>query len=336
MCKNKFILERGCMAFTKKQLEHIEKLKKKKEIERKKRAKKWHDAGVKARDRNKKKRDAEKQKEKERRKQEKDALREKRLLEKKKRAPGRPKKRGPKKKKKYISKKAKIRKVRRYDFKIVTTLNGKQKDFIGKYATSEEAYEKLKDLQKLNNEVIFPRKVINAGKLKESRDEYLILQKNRFGDIAAGQLRNEFGKVVEQQTNSSVWEVYDKCERLVEETFWVYGKCPKTDRKTFKWIYENKLLNNLNNPYDIERVILYKNKLIIKHDELPMDIIFCKNISDGIRFYNLLEEWCKKNKQIFFLGSYSKVSDKRRQLEAELLELTGWDKRKIQCPSTRA
>lgn len=324
------------MAFTQKQLDYIEKLKKKRELEKKKRAKKWHEAGVKARQRNKKKRDAEKEKEKERKKKEKEALREKKLLEKKKRGPGRPKKRGPKKKKKYVSKKTKIRKVRRCDFKIVATLNGKQKEFIGNYSTSEEAYVKFKELQKLNDDVIFPRKVINAGKLKESRDEYLILQKNRYGDLKPGQLRNEFGKVVEQQTNSSVWEIYDKCERLVEETFWVYGKCPKTDRKTFKWIYDNKIIGNLNNSYDIERVILYKNKLIIKHDELPMDIIICKNLSDGIRLYNLLEEWCKKNKQVFFLGSYNKVSDKRRQLEAELIELTGWDKRKIQCPSTRA
>lgn len=324
------------MAFTQKQLDYIEKMKKKRELEKKKRAKKWHEAGVKARKRNKKKRDAEKEKEKERKKKEKEALREKKLLEKKKRGPGRPKKRGPKKKKKYVSKKPKIRKVRRCDFKIVATLNGKQKEFIGKYSTSEEAYNKLKELQKLNDDVIFPRKVINAGKLKESRDEYLILQKNRHGDLKPGQLRNEFGKVVEQQTNSSVWEIYDKCERLVEETFWVYGKCPKTDRKTFKWIYENKFIANLINSYDIERVILFKNKLIIKHDELPMDIIICKNMSDGIRLYNLLEEWCKKNKQIFFLGNYNKVSDKRRQLEAELVELTGWDKRKIQCPSTRA
>lgn len=324
------------MAFTQKQLDYIEKIKKKRELEKKKRAKKWHEAGVKARQRNKKKRDAEKEKEKERKKKEKEALREKKLLEKKKRGPGRPKKRGPKKKKKYVSKKPKIRKVRRCDFKIVATLNGKQKEFIGNYSTPEEAYNKFNELQKLNNNVIFPRKVINAGKLKESRDEYLILQKNRHGDLKPGQLRNEFGKVVEQQTNSSVWEVYDKCERLVEETFWVYGKCPKTDRKTFEWIYENKLIGNLINSYDIERVILYKNKLIIKHDELPMDIIICKNISDGIRLYNLLEEWCKKNRQIFFLGSYNKVSDKRRQLENEIIELTGWDKRKIQCPSTRA
>ena len=326
------------MALTQKLLAHLEKLKKKKELERKKRAKKWHEAGVKARKRNKKKRDAEKEKEKEKARKKREALREKKKLEKKKRGPGRPKKRGPKKKKKYISKKPKVdkRSLRRCDFKIVATLNGKQKEFIANFVSLEDAYRKLNELKADNEKIIFPRKVINAGVLKASKDEYLLLQKNRYGDLQSGQLRNEFGKVVEQKTNSKVWEVYDKCERLVEETFWVYGKCPKTDRQTFEWVYNNKIIGNLVDKYDIERVILFKNKIVIKHDNLPIDFIICKNMSDAIRFYNLLEEWCKKNKQVFFLGNYNKVSDKRRELEKELIELTGWDKRKIQCPSTRA
>lgn len=326
------------MAFTQKQLDYIERLKKKKEEEKKKRMEKWHQAGVKARAKNKKKRDAQKEKEKEREKKRKEALREKKKLEakRKKRGPGRPKKRGPKKKKKYVSKKPKVYHYRRFDFKIVATTNGRQVEYVGQYSTLEDARQKLKDLERANESIVFPRKVINAGKLKESRDEYLLLQKNRDGNLKVGQLRNEFGKLVEQQTNSKVWEVYDKCERLVEETFWVYGKCPKTERKTFQWIYENIIIGKLYEEYDIERIILYKNKIIVKYDNIPIDIIICKNISDAIRFYNLLEEKCKRNKQIFFLGCYNKVSDKRRELEKEILDLTGWDKRKIQCPSTRA
>lgn len=322
------------MAFTQKQLAYIEKLKKKKEEAQKKRAKKWHEAGVKARARNKKKRDAEKEKER----LKKEALKEKKKLEakKKKRGPGRPKKRGPKKKKKYVSKKPKVYKYKPYDFKIVAVLNGKQKEHIGQFHTSEDAYNKIELLKKENEKVVFPRKVINAGSLKESKDEYLILRKNRDGNLTNTQLRNEYGKFIEHASNSKVWVIYDKCERLVEETFWVYGCCPKTERKTFEWIYENLLVNKLDKLYLIERVILYKNKIVIKHDDKPIDFIICKNVTDSIRFYNLLEEWCKKNRQIFFLGSYSRISDKRRELEKELIELTGWDKRKIQCPSTRA
>ena len=324
------------MAFTQKQLEYIEKLKKKKEEAKKKRTQKWHEAGVKARARNKKKRDAEKEKEKEKETERKEKLRAKKKLEKKKRGHGRPKKRGPKKKKKYVSKKPKVYKYKRCDFKIVSVLNGKQNEYICQCFTSEDAYSRLEELKKKNEEVIFPRKVINAGKLKESKDEYLILQKNRDGNLKETQLRNEFGKLVSQKTNSAVWEVYDKCEKLVEETFWVYGYCPKTERKTFQWIYDNLMIGKLTEKHFIIRIILYKNKIVIKHDEQPIDFVICKNISDAIRFYNLLEEWCKKIRQIFFLGSYSKISDKRRELEAELVELTGWNKIKIQCPSTRA
>jgi hypothetical protein len=326
------------MAFTQKQLEYIEKLKKKKEEAKKKRTQKWHEAGVKARARNKKKRDAKKEKEKEKERLKKEALKEKKKLEakKKKRGPGRPKKRGPKKKKKYISKKPKVNKRRLCDFKIVAVLNGKQKEYIGNFSTAEEAYAKLNELKEESAKVVFPRKVINAGALKESKDEYLILRKNRDGNLTDSQLRNEYGKFVEHTSNSNVWVIYDKCDRLVEETFWVYGHCPKTDRKTFEWVYNNLLIDKLDEPHVIERVILYKNKIVIKHDEKPIDFVVCKNISDSIRFYNLLEEWCKKNRQVFFLGSYSRISDKRRELEKELIDLTGWDKRKIQYPSTRA
>ena len=326
------------MAFTQKQLEYIEKLKKKREEEKKKRTQKWHEAGVKARARNKKKRDAKKEKEKEKEREKKEKLREKKKLEakKKKRGPGRPKKRGPKKKKKYVSKKPKVYKYKRCDFKIVSVLNGKQNEYICQCFTAEDAYNRLEELKKRNEEVVFPRKVINAGKLKESKDEYLILQKNRDGNLRETQLRNEFGKLVDQKTNSAVWEVYDKCEKLVEETFWVYGYCPKTERKTFQWIYDNLIIGKLTDRHFIIRIILYKNKIVIKHDEQPIDFVICKNLSDAIRFYNLLEEWCKRQRQIFFLGSYRKISDKRRELEAELIDLTGWSKIKIQCPSTRA
>lgn len=324
------------MAFTQRQLAHMEKLKRKKEEEKKKRTQKWHEAGVKARIRNKKKRDAKKEKEKEKEREKKEKLREKKKLAAKKRGPGRPKKRGPKKKRKYISKKPKVNNRKKCDFKIVSVLNGKQNEYICKCTTVEDAYEKLEALKKKDEEIVFPRKVINAGELKESRDEYLILQKNRDGNLKETQLRNEYGKLVDQKTNSKIWEVYDKCKRLVEETFWVYGYCPKTDRKTFKWIFDNMIIGKLNEKHYIIRIILYKNKIIIKHDEYPIDFVICKNTSDAIRFYNLLEEWCKKVRQVFFLGSYSKISDKRRELESELIELTGWRKAKIQCPSTRA
>ena len=299
----------------------------------------WREAGIEARKRNKEQRDVERQKRKEWLAEHPEYVDE--TIEKKKCKPknkrrGRPKKRGPKKKRKYISKKIKPRHVIRYDYKIVGVLNGKQNEYFGQYSSLEDAYASFQELEKQNSEIIFRRKVINAGILKDSRDEYLLLQKNRNGDLGNTMLRNKYGKLVEQISSNPKWVIYDKCERYVEETFWVYGYCPKTDRKTFKWVYDNMIIGGLVKDYDIERILFYKNKLIIKYDDGKLGIIICKNCSECLRFYNLLQEWCEKNRQIFFLGSFDRISDRRRELEEELMEYTGWTKIKIQRDSTRA
>lgn len=259
----------------------------------------------------------------------------------KKRKAGRPKKRGPKKKRKYISRKPKIdrRTLNVYDYKVVSCHNGKQSGYIGAYVKVEDAYETVEALLEKSKEVIFPARVQITDKITDSRDEYLILEKNRTGDKEAPLLRNAYGKLVRQETNSEKWVVLDKFRYDTEETFWVYGYDPVRGRKTFEWIYHNIIIGNIETSYDIKRVMLYKNKIIVKDDAGNLDIIFCKTMSDAIRFYNLLSEWVlekKMKKHIFMLGSYGEIGDKRRGLERELVEKTGWTIRKIQmCTSKK-
>lgn len=251
----------------------------------------------------------------------------------KKKKVGRPKKRGPKKKR--IRRKiVKIYKERPViDFKIVSVLNGKQNGYIGSYRTYAEAYEELMNLEKSNKDVVFPRKFINKGTIDSIKEEYLLLEKNRFGDKSDGMLRNEYGKYVEQKIiNNSNWVVRDKCSRLTEETFWVYGYDPKKDRKTYNWIYEHLIIGSIEEPYDIIRISIYKNKLLIKYDNKPMSMVLCKNKSDSIRMYNLISDKIRneKKKQILCIGAYNSVCDARREIEKEIMELTGWNKVKIQ------
>lgn len=251
----------------------------------------------------------------------------------KKRRVGRPKKRGPKKKRirKKNIKKIKERPV--VDFKIITCLNGKQNGYVGCYRTYTEAYDNLCKLENLNNEVIFPRKYINKVNVTNIKEEYLLLEKDRTGDKPDGILRNEFGKFVEHKiTNNTTWVIRDKKQRFVEETFWVYGFDPKTERKNFLWIYNVLLKQNIETHYDIIRILVYKNKLIVKYDNKPMSMVMCKNKSDCIRLYNLISENIRneKIKQIICTGAYNTVSDNRRQLEKEIMDLTGWNKIKIQ------
>lgn len=257
----------------------------------------------------------------------------------KKRKVGRPKKRGPKKKRKYISRKPKIdkRSLNIYDYKVVSCHNGRQNGYIGAYVKVEDAYGVVEQLLEDSKKVIFPARVQITDTIINSRDEYLILEKNRYGDKEAPLLRNEYGKLVRQETNSDTWIVLDKFSYDTEETFWVYGYDPVRGRKTFEWIYYNILLYGIETAYDIKRVMLYKNKVIIKDDAGNLDIIFCKTPGEGIRFYNLLSEWASKNrvKQAMFLGNYSDIGDRRRKLESELVEKTGWTIRKIQASTSK-
>ena len=258
----------------------------------------------------------------------------------KKRKVGRPKKRGPKKKRKYVSRKPKIdkRTLNIYDYKVVSCHNGRQNEYIGVYVKVEDAYEVVERLLEESKGVIFPARVQITDTIVNSRDEYLILEKNRYGDKEAPLLRNEYGKLVRQETNSDTWIVLDKFSYDTEETFWVYGYDPVRGRKTFEWIYYNIIIGNIETSYDIKRVMLYKNKIVIKDDAGNLDIIFCKTVGDAIRFYNLLSDWAeqkKMKKHIFMLGNYSEIGDKRRTLEDELMEKTGWTKRKIQMSTSK-
>lgn len=279
----------------------------------------------------------EKEKEKKRLKREKE--REKLKLKKKKKV-GRPKKSGPKvnyyqryKKRNKPKGKRGPKKLPPFNYKIISCRNGIQNKFIGRFRSIDDAYEVFNKLKTEDENIIFPSSVTGCEKLENSIDEYLIIEKS---EEKNSMFRNEYGKFVEHKLNIDGWVVLDKFRYKKEETFWVYGYDKKKDRKTFKWIYDEILLNNIDNPYTYKRVLIYKNKIIIKNDDGTLDLIFCKHIGDSIKFYNKLEEWIKRDKikQVIFIGDYSTTSDRKKRLEEELMELTGWSRRKIQMKGT--
>jgi hypothetical protein len=260
---------------------------------------------------------------------------EEKALKKKKKKVGRPRKPGPKvnyykrKKKLLEPKKQKGRKaLPPFRYKIISCKNGLQNKFIGRYRSIEDAYDKFNELRYRNNNIIFPIAIRGDEYLEKSIDEYILIENNDGGNSL---LRNEYGKFVEQKTNIDGWIVLDKFRYEIEETFWVWGYNKTKDRKTFTWIYENLIKDNIETPYDFKRILLYKNKFIIKDDDETINIVFCKHSSDAIRFYNKVEEYVKKDKlkHVLFAGDYSELSDKRRELEEEIIKVTGWTLRKI-------
>lgn len=290
----------------------------------------------------------EREKEKERKKREairereKEKRRKAREKAKHKKRRGRPRKPGPKKK--YRRKKPpKVRvykKLPPFNYEIVECLNGVQIRKKGKYRYIEAAYEKFNELKAMDEKVIFPAKITGDLYLKNSNYEYLLLEKITDPDELGKPsiLRNEFGKLVEQRTNNAEWRILDKFQYKKEETFYMYGMKPTSwkERKTFDWIYANKVINSIESKFDFKRVIILFNKIVIKDDNNNMEIVFCKDESDAVRFYNLLEQWVKRDKikQVLFLGSYGEDDEKREKLAKEIMELTGWKRKKVVMKTT--
>jgi len=332
-----------------------EKILSKKEIRRRKklgelfekRRRKGHAKWVRKIRREAAKKKAAEAKRKEREKEKKRLKRLKELEKKKlKKKVGRPKKPGPKvnyykRKKKAEAKLNKIPNKRKllppFSYKIISCCNGKQNKLIGKYRYIEDAYEKYNELKNDDKDIVFPKLIMSLGVLKNSINEYILIQKiEDENSNEEYKLRNEYGKLVKQTTNIDGWAVIDKFRYNKEETFWVYGYDNISERKTFTWIYENIILDGLDNSYEFKRVIMFKNKIVIKNDNGCIDLVITKHPSDAVRFYNLLEKWVKRDKlkQIIFSGNYTPVSSRRTKLIEELMELTGWTKGKINMSVT--
>lgn len=239
---------------------------------------------------------------------------------------GRKKKRGPKKKlppKIYKPKPT-------WDYKVISCRNRRQTKYFGKFNDAKSAYALVNTLLAGYKDVVFPKTVVNSKGYDDCVDEFLILKRER-GDSEPTLLRNEYGKLVEHKTNDERWVIFEKFRYYTEETFWVYGYDPKCGRKTFSWVYNEILIKDISGKYDLRRVFVYKNKVIIKNDNAGMDLVFCKTKSEAIKFYNLLEQWVRRDniKQVFFGGAYGGKSERTSAIINEICDYTGWDRKKV-------
>ena len=250
---------------------------------------------------------------------------------------GRKKKRGPKKRK---PKKEKIYdgswnyKIIQFDFK-------KQVKYIDKFRTLDEVEKKKQELISANNKIEFPVKFINNQRnnkdLYDFESEYVVLKKIKDKETENNEslLRNSFGKFVKHVTTSNNYYVYDKFPCLKEETFWVYGFNPHTNRKTYNWIYTNFIEEYFNDNYTIINVYLYNNKVIFRYGFDNIEFVVCKNISDAIRMYNMLKERYKNIKRVIFTGFVKGHSDRAEETIKIIKDKTGWELSKIYRTNTK-
>lgn len=247
----------------------------------------------------------------------------------------RKKKRGPKTKKS----KGKAPYDGTWNFKILRFVSKKQVGYIGKYRKYEDAYKRVQEELKKYENVEFPIMSLNnsstSGEFNEPDSEIVILKKIRNENESNESLvRNKYGKYVKHITNSEKYYIYEKFPYREEETFWVYGYSPNTQRKTYKWVYENLIDGEKGLPFIIINVYLYNNKVIFRYDDERFEFVICKNVSDAIRFYNLLNERYKKEKNVIFTGMVKGTDDRGRATIQMIKERTGWDYNKIYKKNT--
>jgi len=177
-------------------------------------------------------------------------------------------------------------------------------------------------------------------KLMSSKYEILLMKTKTDDDPDSPLHRNEFGKLVPHTCNSNKMIIYKKEEYLFEETFWIYGLNPKSQRRDYFYILNDLIVDELTKngqlkiKYPIKTLIVYRNKLLIENDD-DFEIVICKCEEDSARLYTELQNDIKKQKikSVAFLGFAKDNLEKR--IEEKLLEKTGWTLSKIRRKNTR-
>lgn len=231
-----------------------------------------------------------------------------------------------------------IKKNKKDFFLIVITSHKKVIEKIYHTTTSPSAFKKFNELIEDNKKnIVFPVKHIankNISRGMIVADYEILLIKTKRENDSCVKLRNEYGQFVDHViVDNDKWVIVDKHLYNKEESFWVYGFNPKTQRKDFSFILNDIILVNNDKNY-FKRVLIFKNKLIIQYD-FDIDIVICKNQEDTIRLYNALEEGVKKAKykNIFFNGI---VSNSNKAWAFKLImDKTGWTKEKIRHSETK-
>ena len=196
--------------------------------------------------------------------------------------------------------------------------------------------KEFKSMVEENKSVIFPIKFNNnKTEIIESSYEIMIIKARDRTESRETKVMDEYGKFVNYATNDDDWIIYDRSPYYIEETFWVYGYHPRLQRKDFKWIYDNFISNNSNNKYLFKTVQLFKNKILVECNG-KLDMVICKNKQDAIRMYNMIEEWCERDKMkyIGFMGDLS-YSRYKSDWITKIQKLTNWTRKKITRMSTR-
>lgn len=226
-------------------------------------------------------------------------------------------------------------------YRLIITSDKRKVQVVQNMLSLEGAYKLFNEMIEENKrEIVFPVKHINNqwknGCVAECDYELIILQLKPADEESVTKVKDKTGKNVEHEvvSDSNRWQIIEKHPYMFEESFWVYGFNPRTQRKSFTFIYDTFIASMKEKPLELIRIMVYNNKLIIQYDD-DIDLVICKNKDDCIRLYNAIEEKCVKDKikNVFFVGMITRSTSKFAQ---ELIaKKTNWNTVKILRTSTR-
>jgi putative ribosome biogenesis GTPase RsgA len=217
-------------------------------------------------------------------------------------------------------------------YRVILVKNGKYKMTLHRCKTKETSFKNYHRLIEENQSVMFPRQYINYNGIKKVRYKIYVVKDTEEGDEFRT-LRNSVGKTYKEKPLFGIWTAFDDHEYQIEETFWMYGKDPKTDRVTIHDIVK-PLIINMNKSKYTKQVIVVHNKLVIYNEE-QFDMIICKNKKDAQRLHHALQKATLKAKikGILYMGTATPASVSR--MYEVIHEHTKWPYTKIRRTSTR-
>jgi hypothetical protein len=189
----------------------------------------------------------------------------------------------------------------------------------------------FRELRK-DNKIDMPQKHINYKDIIPVEYEILLIKER--GETDENRIvRDKLGKLVEEKNDSPKWVIIDSAPYQLEETFWVYGYDNRFERFTVRDIIKKILMKGIRTKNGTKEIIVVKNKLIIRGDEL--DFIICKCPDDCLRLHNKLKEIAKDSKtnKLLFLGIASEKT--AGDIYDLIKEKTGWNMTKIWRTTTR-
>lgn len=180
------------------------------------------------------------------------------------------------------------------NYLVVLFKNKEKRKIINKFITKKKAIDFYNSLIKESENVIFDKRTENGF---VATYELALMEKK--GNVNEKiYIRDDLGRTVKVETDSSDYNIIKVSNYKIEEEFWDYMKRNKITSPDFEKKYLNKsgmkLISKLN------------NKIVLQNDNV-FDLFTFKNMDDANRFLESFERYynLKNKKDCMFVKDYS-------------------------------